>query len=54
MTPAQEKLELATWISRAIEFFDRAAESSGALEDPAALYAEGVVILRRLQQNDNR
>lgn len=54
LTPEQERQELLNWMRQAIQHFDHEAEGALTGSDPAALYAEGIVCLRRLETNDNK
>lgn len=54
LTPAQERQELLNWMRKAVDYFDSEAESAPTADDPASLYAEGTVVLRRLETYDNR
>lgn len=50
LTPAQERQELLNWMRKAVDYFDAEAESAPTAVDPASLYSEGRVVLRRLEQ----
>lgn len=50
LTPAQERQELLNWMRKAVDYFDSEAESAPTADDPASLYSEGRVVLRRLEK----
>lgn len=52
MTEAQERQELLNFMRQALKYFDSVADAPVPTGDPAALYSEGLVCLRRLERND--
>lgn len=53
LTPKQERVELLNWMRKVMEDLDARSEGYPAA-DPAALYAEGQPVLRRLEQEPER
>lgn len=54
LIPKQEKQDLVAFMTQAIAYFDAVAEGCIPVGDPAALFSEGLVCLRRIQITDNR
>lgn len=55
LTYAQERQELLNFLRRAVNYFDREAESMERQVDPAQLYSEGKVVLMRTERElENR
>lgn len=54
LTTTQERQELLNWMRKAIDYFDSEAEGAPTADDPSSLYAEGRVVLRRLETEENR
>lgn len=54
ISDVQAREELLNFLRRAVDYFDREAESAPRLIDPAQLHSEGAVVLRRIETERDR